>query len=57
MKPMVGEAIRMERWYCPDCERILKRPPYLDAAGDRRHSWRCNTPMLDAVIYVHEAQR
>lgn len=39
------------RWFCPTCERILKKPPNLSrTTGNRYHSWKCQLPMVRVVV-------
>ena len=34
----------MNRWFCPNCERLVLDPPFRD--GDKRfHSYHCRTPL------------
>ena len=52
-RAVAGQALRLERWFCPDCERLLKRPPYRDGTS-RVHSYRCKDPMVNAIVYITE---
>lgn len=54
VRARAGQAVRLApRWYCPDCERILRKPPYKDGAY-RYHSWRCKTPLVFAEVFIGE---
>ena len=42
------------RWFCLDCEAILRKPPY--RKGDARyHSWRCQRPLVRVDVHISEA--
>lgn len=50
-----GAAVKLRRWYCPDCERLLTKPPYRD--GDSRyHSWKCKAPLVLADVFICEVK-
>jgi hypothetical protein len=53
---IAAQALRLERWYCPDCDRLLRKPPFRNDVGERHHSWRCRSPMVSAVVYIVEAK-
>jgi hypothetical protein len=51
-----GQALRLERWFCPNCERLLTKPPYKYDNGNRFHSYRCSSPLIWSVVFITEAK-
>jgi hypothetical protein len=52
-----------DRWLCPDCGRVLDRPPYRYGENERRwhgqpikpgyyHSFKCGQPMVRCVVIL-----
>lgn len=42
---MTANVPQREQWWCPDCQRVLRKPPLGPVGTTRYHSVHCATPM------------
>jgi hypothetical protein len=60
-KPITGLG---DRWLCPDCGRVIDRPPYRVRVGEKPrwngepptpgyyHAFKCDRPMVRCVVIL-----